>query len=90
MLLNPDDVKSSISLNDDNNLSPPPANRTDVSSLPVLTNPVALTFALNVSVPFIDQLLVVLTQFVSFASTSDIVKYVFSTGSYVSSYVPPN
>ncbi|KAA6371547.1 MAG: hypothetical protein EZS28_032927, partial [Streblomastix strix] len=54
-------VKYLIPPNVDNNLSPPPANRTDVSSLSVLANPIALTFALNVLVPFIDQLLVVQT-----------------------------
>jgi hypothetical protein len=39
--------------NADNNISHPPANKTDVSSLPVLANPAALTFALNVFVPYI-------------------------------------
>ncbi|KAA6309417.1 MAG: hypothetical protein EZS28_056515, partial [Streblomastix strix] len=29
--------------NTDNNISPPPANKTDVSSLPVLANSAALT-----------------------------------------------
>ncbi|KAA6356559.1 MAG: hypothetical protein EZS28_047913, partial [Streblomastix strix] len=52
--LNADDVKSSIPRNDDNNLSPPPARRTDVSSLPVSTNPVALTLSLKVLAPVID------------------------------------
>ncbi|KAA6352690.1 MAG: hypothetical protein EZS28_051783, partial [Streblomastix strix] len=42
--------------NDDNNWSPPPANKTDVSSLPVLANPAAFTFELNVFVPYIVQL----------------------------------
>ncbi|KAA6372425.1 MAG: hypothetical protein EZS28_032048 [Streblomastix strix] len=78
------------STNDDNIRLPPPANKTDESSMPFLTNTVALTLALNVFVPFIDQLLVVLTQFVSFESTADIVKYVLATGSYVSSYVAQN
>ncbi|KAA6394715.1 MAG: hypothetical protein EZS28_009758 [Streblomastix strix] len=87
---NAGDIKSSIPSNDDNNRSPPPANKTDVSSLPVLTNPVALELALNVFVPLISQLLVVLTQFVSFESISDIVKQVLATGSHVSSYVQPN
>jgi hypothetical protein len=40
--------------NADNNISPPPANRTDVSSLPVFANPAALTFELNVLAPVID------------------------------------
>jgi hypothetical protein len=37
--------------NDDIKASPPPANRTDVSSLPVSANPEAVIFELNVLVP---------------------------------------
>ncbi|KAA6359731.1 MAG: hypothetical protein EZS28_044743, partial [Streblomastix strix] len=76
--------------NDDNNWSSPTANKINVSSLPVFTNPVALTLALNVFVPLISQLLEVFTEFNSFESTSDIVKQVLATGSYFSSYIQPN
>jgi hypothetical protein len=50
-LLNYVVVKSVSPPNDDINLSPPPANRTDVSSLPVFANPVALTLLVNVLDP---------------------------------------
>ncbi|KAA6394707.1 MAG: hypothetical protein EZS28_009770 [Streblomastix strix] len=53
--LNADDIKSSLPPNEDNNRSPPPAKGTDVPPLSNLINPVALTFAFNVLVPFINQ-----------------------------------
>ncbi|KAA6356359.1 MAG: hypothetical protein EZS28_048114, partial [Streblomastix strix] len=96
---NAEDVKSSILPNDDNNRLPPLANRIDVSSLPVLTNPFQLTLLVNVLDPLIIQSYIVLIKLRNvlesiindnFASTSNIVKQVLATGSYVSSQFAPN
>ncbi|KAA6386680.1 MAG: hypothetical protein EZS28_017795 [Streblomastix strix] len=99
ILENANDVEFSIPPNEDNNLSLLPARRTDVSSLPAFTKPFALALLVNVLDLLPVQSNIVLTKLPNvlesilednFASTSDIVKQVLATGSYVSSYVPLN
>ncbi|KAA6403851.1 MAG: hypothetical protein EZS28_000616 [Streblomastix strix] len=99
ILENADDIRISISLNDDNNLSPPPSRRTEATSLPAFTKLVALTLLVNVLDPLTVQFYIVITKLPNvlepilednFASISEIVKQVLVTGSYVSSYVAPN